>query len=167
MTPAMPIPSSSTVSTSGTSNATHPAPAALPATPQVTPQTRVSSAKVPMKPKSKQKEDVKPDTVHSKPPLDVNNSQFNTSDKKALVITGFDKVVWEDQGVSVYSLEAGDHVLCRRADNNMMNGTKLLNMANLSRGVRDGLLKKEKVRQVVKIGPLPLKGVWYGDFLFI
>ena len=48
----------------------------------------------------------------------------------------------------------------RRADNNMINGTKLLNVAQMTRGRRDGILKSEKVRHVVKIGSMHLKGVW-------
>jgi hypothetical protein len=45
-------------------------------------------------------------------------------------------------------------------DNHMINGTKLLNVAGMMRGRRDGILKSEKTRHVVKIGPLHLKGVW-------
>lgn len=51
------------------------------------------------------------------------------------------------------------NTLC--ADNHMINGTKLLNVAGMTRGRRDGILKSEKVRHVVKIGPMHLKGVWY------
>lgn len=43
----------------------------------------------------------------------------------------------------------------------MINGTKLLNVTGMSRGKRDGILKNEKVRVVVKVGPMHLKGVWY------
>jgi protein SOK2 len=43
----------------------------------------------------------------------------------------------------------------------MINGTKLLNVAGMTRGRRDGILKSEKTRHVVKIGPMHLKGVWY------
>lgn len=46
----------------------------------------------------------------------------------------------------------------------MINGTKLLNVAGMTRGRRDGILKSEKVRHVVKIGPMHLKGVWYVCF---
>lgn len=46
-------------------------------------------------------------------------------------------------------------------DNHMINGTKLLNVAGMTRGRRDGILKSEKMRHVVKIGPMHLKGVWY------
>ena len=48
------------------------------------------------------------------------------------------------------------------SDNHMINGTKLLNVAGMTRGRRDGILKSEKTRHVVKIGPMHLKGVWYG-----
>lgn len=45
-------------------------------------------------------------------------------------------------------------------DNDMINGTKLLNVTGMSRGKRDGILKNEKARIVVKVGPMHLKGVW-------
>ncbi|KAJ1649646.1 hypothetical protein GGF38_006049, partial [Coemansia sp. RSA 25] len=45
-------------------------------------------------------------------------------------------------------------------DDNMINGTKLLNVVGMSRGKRDGILKNEKGRRVVKVGPMHLKGVW-------
>lgn len=51
-------------------------------------------------------------------------------------------------------------------DNHMINGTKLLNVAGMTRGRRDGILKSEKTRHVVKIGPMHLKGVWYVVLLF-
>lgn len=44
----------------------------------------------------------------------------------------------------------------------MINGTKLLNVAGMSRGKRDGILKNERGRIVVKVGAMHLKGVWYG-----
>lgn len=47
------------------------------------------------------------------------------------------------------------------ADNDMINGTKLLNVVGMSRGKRDGILKNEKGRVVVKVGSMHLKGVWY------
>jgi protein SOK2 len=46
-------------------------------------------------------------------------------------------------------------------DNDMINGTKPLNVAGMIRGRRDQVLKAEKMRHVVKIGPMNLKGVWY------
>jgi hypothetical protein len=52
------------------------------------------------------------------------------------------------------------HFLTEILDNHMINGTKLLNVAGMTRGRRDGILKSEKMRHVVKIGPMHLKGVW-------
>ena len=43
--------------------------------------------------------------------------------------------------------------------NNMINGTKLLNVAGMTRGRRDGILKSEKMCHVV--GLMHLKGAWY------
>ncbi|KAG1400810.1 hypothetical protein G6F58_010872 [Rhizopus delemar] len=45
-------------------------------------------------------------------------------------------------------------------NNDMINGTKLLNVTGMSRGKRDGILKNEKGRVVVKVGAMHLKGVW-------
>lgn len=53
-----------------------------------------------------------------------------------------------------------DYILMPFLDNHMINGTKLLNVAGMTRGRRDGILKSEKTRHVVKIGPMHLKGVW-------
>lgn len=61
------------------------------------------------------------------------------------------------------TLRCKDRKLMRRTDNHMINGTKLLNVAGMTRGRRDGILKSEKLRHVVKIGPMHLKGVWW-DF---
>jgi hypothetical protein len=47
----------------------------------------------------------------------------------------------------------------------MINGTKLLNVVGMSRGKRDGILKNEKGRVVVKVGSMHLKGVWYVQHL--
>ena len=71
---------------------------------------------------------------------------------------------------TAYSLHHADQLdayelkytgLIRLTDNHMINGTKLLNVAGMTRGRRDGILKSEKTRHVVKIGPMHLKGVWY------
>lgn len=43
----------------------------------------------------------------------------------------------------------------------MINGTQLLNVTRMKRGRRDGILKREKMRHVVKKGPKVLKGIWY------
>ncbi|KAJ2965376.1 hypothetical protein NQ176_g10649 [Zarea fungicola] len=71
--------------------------------------------------------------------------------------------LWEDEGSLCFQVEARGICVARREDNHMINGTKLLNVAGMTRGRRDGILKSEKVRHVVKIGPMHLKGVWYVD----
>lgn len=68
--------------------------------------------------------------------------------------------LWEDEGCLCFQVEAKGVCVARRDDNHMINGTKLLNVAGMTRGRRDGILKSEKVRHVVKIGPMHLKGVW-------
>lgn len=56
----------------------------------------------------------------------------------------------------IYTLTSLSHF----SDNDMINGTKLLNVTGMSRGKRDGILKNEKGRVVVKVGAMHLKGVW-------
>jgi protein SOK2 len=68
--------------------------------------------------------------------------------------------LWEDEGSLCYQVESKGVCVARREDNHMINGTKLLNVAGMTRGRRDGILKSEKLRHVVKIGPMHLKGVW-------
>ncbi|KAH3663932.1 hypothetical protein WICMUC_005871 [Wickerhamomyces mucosus] len=67
---------------------------------------------------------------------------------------------WEDEGTVCYQVESRGLSVSRREDTNFINGTKLLNVAGMTRGRRDGILKSEKVRYVVKIGAMNLKGVW-------
>ncbi|BFZ55604.1 hypothetical protein PYCC9005_002645 [Savitreella phatthalungensis] len=68
--------------------------------------------------------------------------------------------IWEDEGTLCFQIEARQVTVARREDNDMINGTKLLNVAGMSRGKRDGLLKNEPLRTVIKIGSMHLKGVW-------
>lgn len=68
--------------------------------------------------------------------------------------------LWEDEGTLCFQVEARGICVARREDNNMVNGTKLLNVAGMTRGRRDGILKGEKNRHVVKAGAMHLKGVW-------
>jgi enhanced filamentous growth protein 1 len=68
--------------------------------------------------------------------------------------------LWEDEGTLCFQVEARGVCVARREDNHMVNGTKLLNVAGMTRGKRDGILKTEKVRHVVKVGAMHLKGVW-------
>lgn len=67
---------------------------------------------------------------------------------------------WDDEDTLCYQVESRGVVVLRRADLNFINGTKLLNVAGMTRGRRDGLLKTERLRHVVKVGPMNLKGVW-------
>ncbi|CCE65916.1 hypothetical protein TPHA_0N01350 [Tetrapisispora phaffii CBS 4417] len=75
---------------------------------------------------------------------------------KPMVIT----TNWKDENTICYQVEANGISVVRRADNDMINGTKLLNVTKMTRGRRDGILKAEKTRKVVKMGTLNLKGVW-------
>ncbi|KAN0063137.1 hypothetical protein ACQY0O_004301 [Thecaphora frezii] len=68
--------------------------------------------------------------------------------------------LWEDEGTLCFQVDARGVCVARRHDNNMINGTKLLNVVQMSRGKRDGILKNEKERVVVKVGAMHLKGVW-------
>ncbi|CEP12951.1 hypothetical protein [Parasitella parasitica] len=72
----------------------------------------------------------------------------------------FSTSFWEEEGTLCYQVDANNICVARRQDNDMINGTKLLNVAGLSRGKRDGILKNENARVVVKVGPMHLKGVW-------
>ncbi|KAI8371884.1 hypothetical protein BD560DRAFT_106411 [Blakeslea trispora] len=67
---------------------------------------------------------------------------------------------WEDEGTACFQIDAKGVCVARRQDNDMINGTKLLNVVGMSRGKRDGILKNEKGRVVVKVGAMHLKGVW-------
>ncbi|KAL6626124.1 hypothetical protein LY90DRAFT_378197 [Neocallimastix californiae] len=84
----------------------------------------------------------------------VRTSETQTEEPRLILIP------WEDKNTFVFQLKVGSRTLSRRIDNHTVNGTKLLNIAGLTRGRRDGILKNEKERNVIKHGPLNLKGVW-------
>lgn len=67
---------------------------------------------------------------------------------------------WEDENTVCYQVRARGVLVSRREDTDYVNGTKLLNVIGMTRGKRDGMLKTEKTRQVVKVGSMNLKGVW-------
>lgn len=67
---------------------------------------------------------------------------------------------WEDENTICYQVEVRGVAVSRRLDTHYINGTKLLNVVGMTRGRRDGILKSEKTRYVVKIGAMNLKGVW-------
>lgn len=67
---------------------------------------------------------------------------------------------WEDENTTCYQVEARGILVSRREDSNFINGTKLLNVIGMTRGKRDGILKSEKKKKVIKVGSMNLKGVW-------
>ncbi|OZJ06679.1 hypothetical protein BZG36_00394 [Bifiguratus adelaidae] len=67
---------------------------------------------------------------------------------------------WEEEKTLYYQMQVRGFCITRRNDNGMVNGTKLLNLAQLSRGKRDAALKHVHGRRVQKTGPMHLKGVW-------
>ncbi|KAL6933913.1 hypothetical protein ACO0R3_001695 [Hanseniaspora guilliermondii] len=94
-----------------------------------------------------------------------NKSPINTSMKKKINPTELEsrKVFakyWSTDGVFYYCMEINDISVCRRSIDSFVNGTKLLNAAKLTRGRRDGLLKKVSDKFVVRNGIAPLRGVW-------
>ncbi|TNY19019.1 transcription regulator HTH, apses-type DNA-binding domain-containing protein, partial [Rhodotorula diobovata] len=73
--------------------------------------------------------------------------------------------LWEDERTVVMQVLIEGHVVARRADNDWVNSTKLLNMVvGMTRGKRDMYLKasllNEPERIVFRRGALHLKGVW-------
>ncbi|KAK1594582.1 uncharacterized protein LY79DRAFT_481059, partial [Colletotrichum navitas] len=66
----------------------------------------------------------------------------------------------EDEGILCFLVKERGVYVARREDNRMINGTKLLDITGMSRRRRDGLLNSEKIRHVVNIGPMHLKGTW-------
>ena len=68
--------------------------------------------------------------------------------------------IWEKEATVCLVVELAGTCVTRRFDNNMINGTKLLNACGITRGRRDGVLKGEITRYVVKIGGMEFKGVW-------
>ncbi|KAG0171195.1 hypothetical protein DFQ28_004099 [Apophysomyces sp. BC1034] len=72
----------------------------------------------------------------------------------------FASTFWEEEGTVCFQVDARGVCVTRRQDNDMVNGTKLLNVTGMSRGKRDGILKNERGRVVVKVGAMHLKGVW-------
>ena len=83
------------------------------------------------------------------------NLEFLKPDKPRIATT-----FWEDEKTVCYQVEAQGILVSRREDTNYVNGTKLLNVAGMTRGKRDGILKTEKTKTVVKVGAMNLKGVW-------
>ncbi|KAL0142991.1 apses-type HTH transcription regulator, partial [Mucor lusitanicus] len=107
---------------------------------------------------------------HHHHPADYHNSSVGWSSPPNMSFSGYNNspmqrpklttTVWEDEGTLCYQVDAKSVCVARRQDNDMINGTKLLNVVGMSRGKRDGILKNEKGRVVVKVGAMHLKGVW-------
>lgn len=98
-------------------------------------------------------------------PIIENKSPINNSMKKKINPTELEsrKVFakyWSTDGVFYYCMEINNISVCRRSIDSFVNGTKLLNAAKLTRGRRDGLLKKVADKFVVRNGIAPLRGVW-------
>lgn len=74
---------------------------------------------------------------------------------------------WADQDTLVIQVEANDVTVSRRAWNNMINGTKLLNAAGLAPQLRDEILKNERDTHIIETGPEVLNGVWWVCRLFL
>ncbi|PLW14879.1 hypothetical protein PCANC_16903 [Puccinia coronata f. sp. avenae] len=67
---------------------------------------------------------------------------------------------WDEENTFYYQVAYKGVTVGRLKGSQLVNGTKLLNLAGISRGKRDGILKNEKTRKVVKHGTMHLKGVW-------
>ncbi|PWA02229.1 hypothetical protein BB558_001628 [Smittium angustum] len=108
-------------------------------------------------------ERVKRKYVDSSSGYDVDNeNSVYTRGKRWSVCGKVYSEYWKNQDTIVYNLVSDGRVLVsRRKDNNMVNGTKLINLSKeVSRGKRDGILKKIRSRIVVKDGNTCLKGIW-------
>ncbi|KAI4649979.1 uncharacterized protein J4E78_008260 [Alternaria triticimaculans] len=67
---------------------------------------------------------------------------------------------WKDEGCLCYQVETRGVSVARRDDNRMINGTKLLTLTGMTAARKGDLLKREKTKHVVKLGPTHFKGVW-------
>ncbi|CDH54118.1 apses transcription factor [Lichtheimia corymbifera JMRC:FSU:9682] len=100
-------------------------------------------------------------TTAGKPPPPPSSSPcYGSSPPGLLARPKLTTTAWEDEGTLCYQVDAKGICVARRADNQMVNGTKLLNVVGMSRGKRDGILKNERGRVVIKVGAMHLKGVW-------
>lgn len=70
------------------------------------------------------------------------------------------KLYWSEEDTYCFQLEFDQHKICRRADTHFINATKLMKVCSITRGRRDGLLRSEKIRYVIREGQMDLKGVW-------
>ncbi|XBW36972.1 hypothetical protein QEN19_002552 [Hanseniaspora menglaensis] len=87
-------------------------------------------------------------------PADKNDPSKNPNARKVFA------KYWSSDGVFYYCMKINNVHVCRRSNDSYVNGTKLLNAANLTRGRRDGLLKKASNKFIVRSGIAALRGVW-------
>jgi hypothetical protein len=101
----------------------------------------------------------------------VTNAQTSTptDTSKQLPPLGFVPRVtgcfWKSERCLYLQVEVRGIYVTRREDNNLVNGTKLLNVAGISKYRRTVILRGEKTRHVVSLGPMHLRGVWYVNVL--
>jgi hypothetical protein len=69
--------------------------------------------------------------------------------------------MWEDENTYCFEVGLRGTTVARREDNNMINATRLLSVANVPRTRRTKILRTEKIRHDVKLGPRDLKGTWF------
>lgn len=72
----------------------------------------------------------------------------------------FSFIYWDSEKTICYQVRVNRIIISRRDDNNYINATKLLNLIGMTRGRRDGILKAEKKKNIVKVGSMILKGIW-------
>lgn len=69
--------------------------------------------------------------------------------------------LWEDEGTLCFQVEARGVRVARRKDNNMINGTQLVNVGGMESDLRTNFrLYSEEVKYVVDTGPAYLQGIW-------
>ncbi|ANZ75280.1 BA75_02964T0 [Komagataella pastoris] len=114
--------------------------------------------KIPSNTTSKEASDRSPNLPsHNSSPSSPAEADIDNIIKSNNLITS---VQWDEENTVVYQYVVQGIPLSRRADNDYINATKLLNLTGMRRGRRDGILKLEKLRHVVKTGTIDLKGVW-------
>jgi len=74
--------------------------------------------------------------------------------------SNFTTALWKDEGCLCYQVETRGVSVARRDDNRMINGTKLLTLAGMTAARKGVLLRREKTKHVVKLGPTQFNGVW-------
>jgi hypothetical protein len=67
---------------------------------------------------------------------------------------------WEDENTTLFEVSVRLTIVARRADNNTINATRLLSVANVPRARRNKILRSENARHVIREGQLSVKGTW-------